>query len=149
MRLERETLIASLVIFLLMIGAVFAFFIFSSGRSLTVKEAITVYVTPYDENAEILDQTQLPAPTEQERLPGVFGINYPVIIQNTGGEGLRIRDEPGLDTTPLFLGREGEKFQIIDGPAIKDSIIWWKIESEEDPDRKGWAAQDYLEILDE
>jgi hypothetical protein len=33
---------------------------------------------------------------------------------------------------------------IVDGPVIKDSLIWWKVESRHDPVKSGWSVQDYL-----
>lgn len=146
MRFEKETLIAALVLFCLLISIAIGFIIFISSTEVKVSDAIVVYVTPYDEKVRYQEGLE-PTPTPQSRLPGVFGLGYPVIINNTGGDGLRIRNAPGLDSTPLFLGNEGEGFQIIEGPALKDSIIWWRIESVSDPNRAGWAAQDYLVVV--
>ena len=47
----------------------------------------------------------------------------------------------------MFLGTEGEEFEIIQGPNIEDNTVWWFIEGIANSSRKGWAAQDYLMII--
>jgi hypothetical protein len=148
MQMQKETLVASLVIFIFLIFSTIALYQFVANGSIKVEQGLTVYITPVE---PILFKPSLESqetPSDDERLPGVFGVGYPVMIANTEGAGLRIRNAPGLDGLPLFLGREGEDFTIIDGPSLKDSIVWWKIESTADLHRNGWAAQDYLQVLD-
>jgi hypothetical protein len=70
------------------------------------------------------------------------------MVTNTGGDGLRVRIESGLDSTPLFLATEGELFNIIGGPSLIDNHVWWEIESTVDKSRTGWAVQDYLQVVD-
>ena len=87
---------------------------------------------------ELLIASQTP------NLPGVFSVGMHVQIYMTGGDGLRIRSIAGFDGTPMFLGSEGENFEILEGPEIIDSTIWWKIASVSNPKKTGWAVQDYL-----
>ena len=148
MQMQKETLIASVVIFIFLVVATGAFYLFIASDGIKIEEGRTVFITPVDPRYLTPSPESQESPGDAERLPGVFGIGYPVVIINTGGDGLRIRNVPGLDSFPLFLGTEGEEFTIIDGPSLKDSIIWWNVESTNDPNRKGWAAQDYLEIID-
>lgn len=148
MQMQKETLIASVVIFVFLVVATGAFYLFIASDGIKIEERQTVFITPVDPRFLTPSPESQESPIDAERLPGVFGIDYPVMITNTGGDGLRIRNAPGLDSLPLFLGREGEEFIIIDGPSLMDSIIWWNVESTSDPNRKGWAAQDYLQIID-
>jgi hypothetical protein len=148
MQMPKETLIASFVIFLFLIIITIAFYLFIANESIQIDEGQTVFITPVESRLLTPSFDSQETSTETEILPGVIGIGYPVVIANTGGDGLRIRNAPGLDSLPLFLGREGEEYIIIDGPSLKDSIIWWMVESRADSNRNGWAAQDYLQILD-
>jgi len=148
MQMQKETLIASVVIFLFLIIITISFYQFISTESIKIGEPRTVFITPIDPSLLAPSPESQESISGEERLPGVFAVDYPVVIANTGGDGLRIRNAPGLESLPLFLGSEGEKFTIIDGPSLKDSIIWWMIENVNDPNRNGWAAQDYLQIVD-
>jgi hypothetical protein len=71
-------------------------------------------------------------------------VGMTVHISGTGGDGLRIRREPGVDATPLFLGADNEEFIVKDGPQIVDNLTWWYIEAPFDEKRQGWAAANYL-----
>jgi hypothetical protein len=67
-----------------------------------------------------------------------------VHISGTGGDGLRIRKEPGVNATPLFLGADNEEFIVKDGPQTVDHLTWWYIAAPFDEKRQGWAAANYL-----
>ena len=77
--------------------------------------------------------------------PGsVIQVGLTVHISGTGGDGLRIRQEPGVDSTPLFLGADNEEFVVKDGPEVVDNLTWWYLEAPFDEKRQGWAAANYL-----
>ncbi len=80
-------------------------------------------------------------------LPGQATIGAYVQISGTGGDGLRLRAAPGLDGTPLFLGFDGEIYEVRQGPAIADGYTWWFLVSPYDENRSGWAAARYLEVI--
>jgi hypothetical protein len=71
-------------------------------------------------------------------------VGMTVHISGTGGDGLRIRKDPGVDATPLFLGADNEEFVVKDGPQKVDNLTWWYIEAPFDEKRQGWAAANYL-----
>lgn len=81
-------------------------------------------------------------------VPGQVSIGATVEIANTGGDGLRLRAEPGLETRVLFLGAEGEAFQISNGPQEADGYIWWYLVGQEDSTRIGWAVADFLTLVE-
>jgi len=81
-----------------------------------------------------------PAPT------GIAIGNY-VQITGTDGEGLRIRSEPGLNGTPVFLGFDSEVFLLQDGPREVDGYVWWYLVAPYDSTRVGWAAADFLTYI--
>lgn len=81
-------------------------------------------------------------------LPGQIALYGYVQIIGTGGDGLRVRAEPGLNGEPLFLGFDTELFQITDGPIDTDGYTWWYLLAPYDETRAGWAAADFLEAVE-
>jgi hypothetical protein len=67
-----------------------------------------------------------------------------VHISGTGGDGLRVRRDPGIHGEPLFLAAENEEFNVTAGPQIVDQLTWWYIVAPYDDQRQGWAAANYL-----
>jgi hypothetical protein len=68
-------------------------------------------------------------------------------ITGTGGEGLRIRSEPGLNGEPVFLGFDSEVFIVQDGPREADGYVWWYLVAPYDEARAGWAVADFLTYI--
>ncbi len=85
-----------------------------------------------------------PSPT---LLPGEIAVGLYVQITGTGGDGLRLRPEPGLGSQPIALGYDTEIFQIMDGPRQLDNRTWWLLVSPYDAARAGWAVADYLTVI--
>ena len=71
-----------------------------------------------------------------------------VKIEGTGGIGLRIRKEPGMDTEVQFIANESEVFIVIGGPEEKDGILWWQLSTPYDETRSGWASSEYLSAVE-
>jgi len=102
-------------------------------------------ITPYLGDWEsIRSCNDLPQASQTPNLPGVFSVGMYVQISKTGGDGLRIRSIAGFDGIPMYLGSEGERFEIVEGPKINEGKIWWKIVSINNPQKIGWAVQDYF-----
>jgi len=76
--------------------------------------------------------------------PDVIGVGGYVQITGTEGEGLRLRSDPGLNGTPVFLGYDEEVFEVRDGPQEADGYTWWYLVAPYDETRSGWAASDFL-----
>jgi hypothetical protein len=72
-----------------------------------------------------------------------------VTILGTEGDGLAMRQGPGLSYAYFFIGKDGEVFVVEDGPRENDGFIWWYIADPEIPDKGGWAVQDYMEKVPE
>ena len=91
-----------------------------------------------------------PTPTLDTSLGDLKGIKLKLYVQisGTSGLGLRIRKTPGLQGDMNFLGAESEAFQVIDGPILQDGLIWWKLVTPYDQNRQGWAAADYLSLIE-
>ena len=84
-------------------------------------------------------------------LPGIPGGEVAqgayVQIVNTGGSGLRVRSEAGLQGEVLFLALEDEVFQVIDGPRQVDGYTWWYLVAPYNNELSGWAVADYLAVI--
>jgi len=70
-----------------------------------------------------------------------------VEVAGTGGEGLRLRERPGLDAPIKFLGLDSEVFQLREGPVEQDGFTWWLLENPYDAAKFGWAVGDFLHVL--
>lgn len=141
MKISKNVIIAAVIISLIL---VFFFLIYQTLLTQSViilTDTSTILITP---RLESWSSTKLLKASQTPNLPGVFSVGMYVHIFNTGGDGLRIRSFAGFDGVPLYLGQEGEEYEIIDGPQIKDSEIWWKIASKSEPQKIGWAVQDFL-----
>jgi hypothetical protein len=72
---------------------------------------------------------------------GAVNIGSTVQVRGTSGDGLRLRENPGLKGTVLFLAPEGEAFLIKDGPREIDGFVWWYVEGK---NQRGWGVSNYL-----
>ena len=70
-----------------------------------------------------------------------------VQITGTGGDGLRIRTEPGLSSEVRFLGLDSEVFEIREGPQEIDGHTWWYLVAPFEENRNGWAVSGYLSVV--
>lgn len=79
---------------------------------------------------------------------GGIGVGIYVQISGTDGTGLRLRKEPGIESEILFIGYDAEVFKVTDGPRELDGYVWWYLTAPYDESRSGWAAANYLTIID-
>ena len=144
--LSKQVIIAGILLalalcFLMLVlqVGIFPYVGIGSGQKANVK------ITPLTSHAAI--NTPIPnneGNASSGELPGVISLGMTVQVTGTGQDGLRMRTEPGTDETVLFLANEGEIFTIVDGPVIRDSLIWWKIQALDEAQKTGWSVQDYL-----
>ena len=148
MKIDKFKIISAFIVFSLLVFLFLIFQVFLATTGIYPSDGMILQITPV--NPETIANLQAqPTQTEEETiLPGVFSAGLEVRVTNTGGDGLRVRIESGLDSTPLFLAAEGEVFNIIGGPSLIDNHVWWQIESTLDKSRTGWAVQDYLQVVD-
>lgn len=98
-----------------------------------------------------LETTKIPGDflfTETPVIPGVFAVGMSIKVFGTENEGLNIRQKPGTDSPVVYLAQEGEVYKIIEGPELKDSLIWWNISQMPNGNKTGWAVQSYFSPLD-
>jgi hypothetical protein len=92
-----------------------------------------------------------PTPTSNlppSPMPGLIGVGGYVQITGTEGSGLNVRSAPGLDMSVNFLALDAEVFEVRQGPKVVDDITWWYIVTPVDESRNGWAAANYLSVVD-
>lgn len=66
------------------------------------------------------------------------------VVTGTDGEGLRLRQGPGLNAALVGLLAEGTRVRVLDGPRAADGEQWYQIHA---GDWQGWAAARYLREL--
>lgn len=95
----------------------------------------------------------LPAPTEAiTTLPappaGEVKIGAYVQVFGTGDAGvLNLRAEPSLQATVNYVALEREVLQVQAGPKQANGITWWYLVDPASSTRSGWAAQNYLQVV--
>lgn len=89
-----------------------------------------------------LTPTVPPPPVE-----GTVQIGSLVQVANTGGDGLRLRLEPGLNAEVNYLALEFEVLQVQDGPREADGFTWWFLVAQADATRNGWGAENWLQLV--
>lgn len=109
---------------------------------ISVPTATNIPPTPTPPGPETPTPSALPLPPPGDVAKGAF-----VQIVGTGGDGLRLRTEPGLDSEVRVLGAETEVFVVTDGPSETDGYDWWYLESPSDRSRRGWAVSNYLSVV--
>jgi hypothetical protein len=71
-----------------------------------------------------------------------------VAVFGTGGDGLRIRNQPGLSMMISFVALENEVFEITGGPIDIDGYRWWFLVNPYDESKSGWAASNFLRSVE-
>lgn len=114
-----------------------------------VTAALTVIPAPTSTPTQVtIELVETPKPTIPEGSSAInLSVGNYVKVSGTGGVGLRLRVQPGLDAESQFLGVEDEIFLIEDGPKEADGYIWWFVVAPFEENRNGWAAANYLEVI--
>jgi len=104
-----------------------------------VEEAAEMVVKPETTATPAAVITEIVAVVEQG-----FAVGRYVKVNGTENRGLRMRKSPGKLYGTTFYAFEGEQFEITEGPQTADDMIWWRIQSLEDPAKIGWSVEDFL-----
>ena len=79
----------------------------------------------------------LNAPTSSLAQQGVISIGD--IVEITSGQGLRLRTEPGLNTTVIVTLPFKTQMQVVGGPRTNiDGLTWWELDG---TPGHGWAGR--------
>ena len=106
-----------------------------SGRFLFLSFFFLVVLAPF---VGAQTSTQ-PAPTATPE--GLF-TGGDAIVSGTGSA-LRLRSDPGLQSTTLKTVTDGTRLKILEGPREADGLRWWRMQDPSDG-AEGWAAETYL-----
>jgi hypothetical protein len=109
---------------------------------ISVPTATEVEGTPTPEFDQTPSASALPSPP-----PGEIAIGAYVQVSGTGGDGLRLRAEPGLDGEVRFLGLEAEVFLVEAGPEQVDDYTWWYMVAPYDDSVNGWGVSNFLVVV--
>ncbi len=145
---------AAVIGFGLLCGTLLLFLLIRPSSVESVPPTAVLYVIPYISPTP-LPTTPTPQPTssgDDETLPpspppGDIFTGVSVQISGTGGDGLRLRTEPGLKGEIKYLGLEGEIFLVEDGPQMVDGYTWWFLVAPYDETVRGWAVSNYLKVM--
>jgi len=142
-------LIAGLAIFVVGIGYLVLYLFGSAYQEnlVTTPQAIltvlpAAVVPTVDTSYLVISPTNTPTPVPEGG--SEFPIDSFVQITGTGGNGLRLRANPGTESLVNFVAAESEVFRVIGGPVAAGSYNWWQLVAPYDDSRQGWAAGDYL-----
>ncbi len=69
-----------------------------------------------------------------------------VIVTGTESAGLSLRAAANRTAERLDVAFDGETFHVVGGPITADGLIWWQIQDAANPQRRGWAAANYLRV---
>jgi hypothetical protein len=73
------------------------------------------------------------------------GISIGDIVEVTSGQGLRLRTEPGLDTSIIATLPYKTQMKVVGGPRTNIAgFNWWELEGMQ---MRGWAAENYLRVV--
>ena len=103
---------------------------------------VTVTPTPFVPTPTPLPTvTPLPTAAPTATPAGLF-IGGDAIVSGTGSA-LRLRSDPGLQSTTLKTVTDGTRLMILEGPREADGLRWWRLHDPSDG-AEGWAAETYL-----
>ncbi len=121
-----------------------------SGNNNVLEPDITVIVSPTSTPTNIPSSSEEARPdlTPTESQGTISGADFIVgdfvKVFGTGGQGLSIRNEPGLSSVVVSYGLDDEIFEIKGGPVDVDGFIWWYLVNPYDKDKQGWGVGTYL-----
>jgi len=114
---------------------------------------VVLTATPAPPTITPLPTATLPGPTEPiATLPappaGDVKIGAYVQVFGTGDAGvLNLRAEPSLQARVNYVALEREVLQVQAGPKEGNGITWWYLVDPASSTRSGWAAQNYLQVV--
>jgi uncharacterized protein YgiM (DUF1202 family) len=112
-----------------------------------VPSATVLLVTPTSAVTPT-DTVVLPVGTpEATSPPAGIGPGALVVVQDTRGAGLNLRQQPTTYAKVMGSAREGTVLTVLEGPTEADGFVWWKVRA---PDgTEGWGAGTWLALKTE
>jgi hypothetical protein len=87
---------------------------------------------------------ETPEPTQ---LPTEIGPGALVVVQDTVGAGLNLREQPTIYARIVGNATEGTVLTVLEGPREADDYVWWRVRA---PDgAEGWGATNWMVLKTE
>jgi serine/threonine protein kinase len=86
------------------------------------------------------------SPTLSPARTPALKIGATVVVANTGGASVRVREQPSTSAALLRVIPEGMRLTIVDGPVRADNLVWWKVHSA-DGGADGCVAEQFLQAV--
>ena len=103
---------------------------------------ITITPSPVIPTPTLLPEQVVPTLVIASPTPTGLYIGGSAIVAGTGSS-LRLRSDPGLQSTTLKTVDDGTRLKILEGPRDADGLTWWRLEDAADG-AQGWAAEKFL-----
>jgi len=147
--LNIHVLIAGLVIATILFAGTLALLWFTRPDAAPPQSSIAILnITPAPTATQVAaTATAVPTAKPDSAAAGELAVGLYTQISGTGGDGLRLRAQPGLNEKIMLLGTEGEIYLIKEGPRDMDGYTWWLLIDPDDERRQGWAVGDYLSAV--
>jgi len=145
---------ASLGALALIVIVMLGYFTRQANTVVSPATPIFVYITAPTVTAtsppltETVEPSYTPTPTLPPEAEGSLWQGRLVEVFGTGGDGLRLRENTGLDSKIVSLAVESEVFELRDGPVVKDDYEWWLLVNPYNLEDTGWAVSTYLRAID-
>lgn len=116
---------------------------FAATPAVVQPTALVITVTPSPiVPTPTLSVTQPPPTPIASATPQGLYVGGYTIVTGTGSA-LRLRSDPGLQSTTLKTVIDGTRLKLLEGPRAADDLTWWRLEDPTDG-AQGWAAERYL-----
>ena len=103
---------------------------------------ITITPSPVIPTPTLSPEQVVPTLVIASPTPTGLYIGGSAIVAGTGSA-LRLRSDPGLQSTTLKTVNDGTRLKILEGPRNADDLVWWRLEDAADG-AQGWAAEKFL-----
>jgi hypothetical protein len=103
---------------------------------------VTVTATPIIPTATPRPTVASAATSAPTATPEGLYIGGEAIVTGTGSS-LRLRSDPGLQSTTLKTVSDGARLKILEGPRDAADLRWWRLQDPVDG-AEGWAVEKYL-----
>jgi hypothetical protein len=103
---------------------------------------VTATPTPIVPTATLRPTDVPPSTLAPTATPEGLFVGGDAVVSGTGSA-LRLRSDPGLQSTTLKTVTDGTRLKILEGPREADDLRWWRMQDQSDG-AEGWAAETYL-----